>query len=100
MTQCSLLQLAYSMLVGKSKHESECGEKKKEPGEEREKGRGEVFRQKEASKGGRGRRERTENWKDEVWTFFFPSLFPGLFTKFMGSCLISVENWERFSEAH
>lgn len=28
-----------------------------------------------------------------------PSLSPGLFTKFLGSCLISVENWERFSEA-
>ena len=28
MTQCSLLELACSMLVGKTKHESECGKKK------------------------------------------------------------------------
>ena len=43
MTQSSACySSACSMLVGKSKHESECGKKK--PGEEREKGRGEVFR--------------------------------------------------------
>lgn len=128
MTQCSLLQLACSMLVGKSKHESQCVKINRAGGGER-KGQGEVFplvspqpspvfnggrvkiarklssapvcccqAAQQALKGGRGRRG-TENWKDEVSTFFFPSLFPGLFTKFLGSCLISVENWERFSEA-
>ena len=42
MTQSSACySSACSMLVGKSKHESECGKKKTEPGEESEKGRGE-----------------------------------------------------------
>ena len=41
-----------------------------------------------ASQGGRGEKRR-RNRKDEGSRFFFPSLFPGLFTKFLGSCLIS-----------